>query len=73
MLHFTDHIKDRMREREISKKEVQDCLENYQVSYPNDDDDDEMNYVYTYPDGRRIRVVINEKRPDHKIVISVMD
>jgi len=72
MLHFTDHAKDRMREREISKKEVQGCLENYQVSYPNDDDDI-MNYVYTYPDGRRIRVVVNEKRPDHKIVISVMD
>ena len=72
MLYFTNHAKDRMKERGISKQEVEDCLENYQVNYPNDDND-VMNYVYTSPTGRRIRVVINEKRVGHRIVISVMD
>ncbi len=74
MLHFTDHAKDRMKERRISKQEVQYCLENYEASYPNDDEDNgKMNYVCTTPTGRRIRVVIDEKRPTHRIVISVMD
>ena len=72
MLYFTNHAKDRMKERWISKQEVEDCLENYQVNYPNDDSD-VMNYVYTSPTGRRIRVVISEKRVGHRIVISVMD
>jgi len=73
MLHYTDHAKDRMKERKISKQEVAVCLESYQVSYPVDNDDDCMNYVYTSPTGRRIRVVVNEKRPTHRVVISVMD
>ena len=71
MLHFTNHAKDRMKERKISKQEVEIALENYQVSYP--DDNDNMNYVYTSPSGRRIRVVISEKKANHRIVISVMD
>lgn len=72
MLYYTEHAKDRMKERNISTQEVETCLENHQVSYPNDDENC-VNYVYTSPTGRRIRVVINEKRPRHRIVISVMD
>lgn len=71
MLRFTNHARDRMKERGISKQEVEVCLENYQVSYLGDKDN--MNYVYTSPTGRRIRVVVNEKRAGHRIVISVMD
>ena len=72
MLHYSAHVKDRMKERNISTEEVEACLENYQTSYPADNDDDCMNYVYTFQTGRKIRIVVNEKRPTHRIVVSVM-
>ena len=62
-----------MKERGISKEEVELCLGQYQVSYPSQDDDDCINYVFTLPAGRKIRVVVNEKRPAHRLVVSVMD
>lgn len=46
MLHFTNHARDRMKERTISKQEVKICLENYQLSYP--DDNDKMN-LHIFP------------------------
>lgn len=73
MLYYADHAKDRMRERGIPKQEVVDCLEQYQVSYPSESDDDCMNYVYTSPTGRKIRVVVNEKILKHRVIISVME
>ena len=73
MLHYTDHARDRMRERGITKEEVEYCLENFVSRYPCENDDDHWNYVYHTPDNRRIRVVVNEKRQTHKIIISVMD
>jgi len=71
-LFFTNHAKDRMKERNITEKEVKECLNSYQTSYPDDDDADKTDYVYMSPNGKRIRVVIKEKGT-HKIVISVMD
>jgi hypothetical protein len=62
-----------MKERSITEKEVETCLNDHEISYPNDDDDDCMNYVYTFPTGRKIRVVVNERRPNHKIIVSVME
>ena len=72
MLHFSNHARDRMRERNISEEEVSECLQNPDTTYP-DEDDDNMNYVCTLSSGRKIRVVINEKRPRHRVIISVMD
>lgn len=61
-----------MKERNISKEEVEACLEAPDSSYPSSEDDDCMNYVRTLPTGRRIRVVVNEKRPTQRIVVSAM-
>ena len=71
-LFYTDHARDRMKERNISEEDVKECLSNYQTSYPDDDNDDFVNYVYISPIGRKIRVVVKEKG-SHKLVISVMD
>jgi len=73
MLHFTDHAKDRMKERRISKREVNECLEDPEVTYPDPADNDKINYERTCSTGRRIRVVVNGKNPTHRVVISVMD
>ena len=73
MLHFTNHAKDRMKERRISKQEVKECIEDPEVTYPDHDDNNNINYVYTSSTGRRIRVVVNEEDPNHRKVISVMD
>ena len=71
-LYYTDHARDRMKERNISEQEVEECLEKYQTSYPDDNDDDCFNYVYESPGGRRIRVVTKDKGK-HRVVISAMD
>jgi len=73
MLHYSKHAQDRMSQRRITKKEVEACLNQYKVSYPTEDDDNCMNYVCTFPNERTIRVVVNEKNPNHRVVISVMD
>ena len=70
-IFFTQHAKDRMRERNIGRQEVEDCLENYQTKY-DDESGDCVNYIHTSSGGRRIRVVVREKGK-HKLAISVMD
>ena len=62
-----------MRERKISEQEIEDCLANHDTTYPAKNDDDCMNYVHTNSAGRRIRVVVNNKNPRHRIIVSVMD
>ena len=73
MYHYTDHAKDRMRERRITKEEVEYCLEHYEMSYPSKGNEHCMNYIYNSPNGRRIRVAVNIRRANHKIIVSVMD
>lgn len=43
-IHLTRHVRQRMRERGISREEVIECLENYQVSCPGE----EGKRVYDY-------------------------
>jgi len=71
MLHFTNHAKDRMKERGISREQVDECLNNYQTSYPNANDN--MVYIYNLPDGTRVKVVVREKSRDQRVVITVAD
>lgn len=73
MLHYTDHARDRMAERGITEEEVEYCLSHYDARYPCEDDEEKWNYVCTTPDKRRIRVVVDEKKPAHKRIISAMD
>ena len=62
-----------MKERNISKEEVETCLEAPDISYPSHEDDDCINYVRNLPTGRKIRVVVNEKRSPQRIVVSAME
>lgn len=73
MLYYTDHAKDRMRERGIKVEEVEYCLANYDKSFPCENDDDKRSYVCDTPEGRKIRVVVDDKRSNHKVIISVME
>ena len=71
MLHFTKHVKKRMKERGITEQEIRNGLDNYQESFLGKNN--HMSYIYTYPTGIRLRIVVHEKSPDHRIIISVMD
>lgn len=62
-----------MKQRNISKEEVETCVNNPETTYPSNDDRDCINYIRTFANDRRIRVVLREKNPEHKVVISVME
>lgn len=69
-MFYSEHAKDRMRERGISKEEVEACIENPDVTYPTNEDYDCVNHVKTFPNGRRVRVVINEQT---KTIITAIE
>ncbi len=70
MLYYTQHARHRMRERRISEAEVEFCLEHPEISYA----DIKGNPVYiAYPQGRRIKVVIQANSIDPVIIITVAD
>lgn len=71
MLHFTEHAKVRMRERGITEEEIRHGLDNYQESFLGKNS--HTNYIYKYPTGIRLRIVVHERSPNHRVVISVMD
>jgi len=62
-----------MRERGISREEVEACIETPDVTYPSDDDIDCVNYVRSFPNGRRIRVVVNQEHVTHKVVVTAVE
>ena len=67
-LSYSRHAKDRLRERKISRQEVEYCLEHYSESYP----DRQGNRIYVGKVGkRRIKVVVS--RDDANFVITVAD
>jgi len=71
MISYTRHAKDRMRERGITEEEVEYCLNNYHISYP----DASGNSVYkaNLPSGRHIKVVVKANSDDTKVIITVAD
>jgi len=71
MLHFTNHVKARMKERGITEQEIRDGLDNYQESFRGKKE--HMNYIYTYPSGIRLRIIVHEESPNNRIIVSVMD
>ncbi|MCK4368900.1 MAG: DUF4258 domain-containing protein [Dehalococcoidales bacterium] len=68
MLQYTNHARKRMRERSITKAEIEYCLNNYDVSHT----DKKGNPVYrsTTPNDRRIKVVVAKDNPDKIITVG---
>ena len=71
MIYYTNHAKKRMRERGISREQVENCLENYQIIHP--DPKGKIKYIYSYPDGSKVKVVVKEKSANHLVIITVED
>lgn len=71
MLHFTKHVRKRMKERGITEQEIRYGLDNFQESFLGKKK--HMNYIYTYPTGIRLRIIVHEESPDDRIIVSVMD
>jgi hypothetical protein len=68
MLQPTPHAHKRMRQRSITKAEIEYCLNNYDISYK----DKKGNLIYqcTTPNGRRIKVVVSKDNPDKIITVG---
>jgi hypothetical protein len=71
MIEFTRHASERLLERNISKEDVEYCLNNYHTSYP--DRAGNMIYKADLPNGRGIKVVVKANTGDHKIIITAAD
>jgi len=58
MIFYTAHARKRMKQRGISKNEVEYCIENHTIEYP----DKKGNPIYTVhtPGNRYIKVVVNK-------------
>jgi len=69
MYYYTDHARKRMHERLVTKAEVEYCLNNHDISYP--DKKGNLSYIAETANGRRIKVVVAKDNP--KIVITVAD
>lgn len=70
MIRYTQHAKDRMKQRGITTEEVEYCLQNYHTSYS----DKAGNPIYRadLPSGKHLKVVVKAGTAD-KTVITVAD
>ncbi len=71
MIYYTHHARERMKQRGITEKEVEYCLNNYHTSY-NDAAGNPL-YKADLPNGRRIKVVVKAGSVEPKIIITVAD
>ncbi|GAI85957.1 unnamed protein product [marine sediment metagenome] len=69
MYYYTDHARKRMRERSVTKAEIEYCLNNYEFSYT--DKKGNPNYIIKTASGRRIKVVV--AKDNSKRIITVAD
>jgi hypothetical protein len=71
MLYYTDHARQRMLERGITKKDVEYCLSHYHTSHP----DREGNRVYRadLTGTRRLKVVVKTIDASSSLVITAAD
>jgi len=72
MLYYSVHARNRMKERHISQNEVEECINHPDIRYPSKDNVDCINCVKYMSNSKRIRVVVNVKKPSQMVVISVM-
>ena len=70
-LSYSHHANDRMKQRRITKEEVEYSLKNYQTSYH----DAKGNPIFraVLPGGRNIKVVLSADSVDPRLVITVAD
>ena len=67
-LEYLPHARKRMRQRRVSKEEVEACIQNHDILYT----DKKGNPKYTaYVGGRCIKVVVQKENP--LVVITVED
>lgn len=71
MIFYTAHARKRMKQRGISKNEVEYCIENHTIEYP----DKKGNPIYTVytPSNRYIKVVVDKNSKKMIKVITVGD
>lgn len=67
-VRYTDHARDRMRERNVTESEVEEVLRKADITYPGKRG--KTNYQGTVKD-RRIRVTVKETSKD-QIVVTVV-
>ena len=67
MLYYTDHAKERMEQKSISKADVQYCLNNYKLEL--EESNGNKHYIADHWSGGCIKVVLNSS---HDTVITVM-
>jgi len=65
---YTDHARDQMADRHISKKEVEFCLNNPEITRPGEGD---TIIISAHPNGRYIKIVVERKNP--RLIITAMD
>lgn len=65
---YTDHAKDQMADRRISKEEVEFVLNNPEVTRPGEGD---TLILTAHPNGRYIKIVVEKKKP--RVIITAMD
>jgi hypothetical protein len=66
---LTRHAKERMRERNISQKEVEKALRNPDINYPGKRG--EINIIKQIKEDKKIRVVYREEKT-RKIIITAI-
>jgi len=67
-IYITHHARQRMRERGITRTQVEDCLYHYQISRPGDKG--KVVYDYTDEQGYRTSVTATNEN-DRWVVVSV--
>jgi len=67
-IYITHHARQRMRERGITRTQVEDCLQHYQISRPGDKG--KVVYDYTDEQGYRTSVTATNEN-DRWVVVSV--
>jgi hypothetical protein len=65
---YTDHARDQMGDRHISKEEVEFVLNNPEVTRPGEGD---TLILTAHPNGRYIKIVVEQKKP--RVIITAMD
>ncbi len=65
---YTNHTRDQMADRGITKKEVEYVLNEPEITRPGDED---YLILTAHPDGRYIKIVVPVKKP--RVIITAAD
>ena len=71
MIYYTKHAKKRMIQRNINREQVENCIKNYQVVHT--DLKGKTRYIFSYSNGKNVKVVVEVKSPQYLKVITVED